>query len=328
MARIGMNPARKGKISFQPQEVSVGMLTYIPGFEGYFQHRLEVLKVSINSLLVNTEIPFDFFILDNGSCSQVVSYLLELNEAEKVDVLLLSTRNLGVEGGMRILSSVVPGRYFAFSNDDVYYYPGWLQKHLEILRNFPDVGMVSGTPVGYSSEDANKSVQDFISRKPEGLKVSQRERIRTWEKDWAESTGRDVEIHLRSISKSPQTILEFSGTKAIESATHFQFVSPSDVIPQAFSPVWEENLMDGMIEMDQRVDSMGYLRLSTPERVTRHIGNSITGEFITFAEKLNQEIEVIDKRKRKRNWILKIPGTGRILRGIYNWLFEVLHPAE
>ncbi|MFO8036875.1 MAG: glycosyltransferase family A protein [Anaerolineales bacterium] len=328
MTRIGMNPARKVKSSYQPQEVTVGMLTYIPSLEGYFQDRMNVLKLSVSSLVAHTEIPFDFFVFDNGSCPEVIQYLRDLNEKGIIDYLLLSSQNIGVEGGVRILSQATIGKYFAYSNDDVYYYPGWLKAHLRILETYPKVGMVSGTPVGFASEHGNQSTTDFINSDVPGLEVTQRDRVQAWEIDWAKSTGRDVDEHLKTVQHMPHIMLNYRGVEAISSATHFQFVSPQEVIPAAFSDPWHENLMGGVVEMDQRVDEMGLLRLSTPGRVTRHIGNAISPELRKEVEMLGLELDAPIHRATKKHWLLTIPGSGRLLRSLYDWLFKVLHHLE
>lgn len=325
MARLGINPARKANSSYQPAEVTVGMLTYIPSLEGYFRNRLEVLKLSISSLLSNTNTEFDFFVLDNGSCPDVTEYLRDLNSKGLIDYLLLSSQNLGVEGGVRVLAKSVLGRYFAFSNDDVFYYPGWLEEHLKIIKTFPNVGMVSGTPVGYSSEGADQSLQEFIRKDVPGLEVTTRERVKSWEIDWAKSTGRDIEQHLQKVKDTPHTMVQYRGVRAISSATHFQFVSPKEVIPQAIPYFWRKNLMDGMIEMDHEVDSMGFLRLSTVDRVTRHIGNTIDESLNEEMEKLGVDLDLSGTKARSKHWLLKIPGSGRVLRPLYNWLFKILH---
>ncbi len=156
MARLGINPARKKQSLYKPHEVTVAMLVYIPSLEGYFQQRLEILKVSIQSLLSNTKTAFDFLVFDNGSSENVRSYLKELNDQGRINYLILSSRNLGVEGGLKILTNSALGKYIAYTNDDVFYYPGWLQEHLKIMNTFPDVGMVSGAPVGIQSTLANQ----------------------------------------------------------------------------------------------------------------------------------------------------------------------------
>ena len=329
MARLGMNPARKKQSLYKPSEVTVAMVVYIPSLEGYFQQRLEILKISIQSLLSNTKTTFDFLVLDNGSTENVKTYLKELNEQGSIDYLVSSSRNLGVEGGLKILANTVLGKYIAYTNDDVFYYPGWLQEHLKIMNTFPDVGMVSGAPVGIQTTLADLSLQHLIDQNLSELTVSRTARNSQWEEDWAESTGRNLDEHQKFIKETPQTLLDYKGVKAVGSANHYQFVAPVSVIKKALPEKWKGNLMGGVVELDRAVDGMGYLRLSTPDRYTRHIGNVLSQEINDEAEKMHYSVvgEVQDIQENV-HWILRIPGSGRILWPLYRWLFKILHKVR
>ena len=76
--RIGRNPFKgAGGVNkaYVPKRITVAVLTYIPNFEGYYQMRFETLKISIASLIKNTEGEFDLLIFDNGSCPEVIEYI-------------------------------------------------------------------------------------------------------------------------------------------------------------------------------------------------------------------------------------------------------------
>lgn len=326
MTRYGMNPARKENINYTPSKVTAAMVTYIPSLEGYFAHRLDVLKLSLESLIHSLDQQCDIMILNNGSCDQVSDYLESQLTAGRIDYVIHSQRNLGVIGGFKVLFNAIPGDIVAYSDDDVLYYPGWLDAHLKILNLFPRVGMVSGAPVGYSSEHALSSVSKFIANSPSMLEVTEKPRIKEWEEQWAESTGRSVNEHLEAIKKTPNVHLTFQGVEAVQSAKHFQFVTPQEVICQAFSPEWSGSLMDGLVSLDESVDNLGYMRLSTPDRYTRHIGNTLSREIINEAEKLHYSVVGnVQDMQEKRHWLLRIPGSGRILWPLYRWLFKILH---
>ena len=160
MTRFGMNPARNKNISYTPSRVSAAMMTYIPNLEGYFTHRLAVLKLSLNSLIQSVGEKTDIAVFNNDSCIQVREYLDHQLKVGRIDYLFHSRKNLGVIGGFKVLFNALPGDVIAYCDDDVLYYPGWLDAHLEILDTFPRVGMVSGAPVGYSSDHAVKAVED------------------------------------------------------------------------------------------------------------------------------------------------------------------------
>ncbi len=326
MTRMGMNPARGKGISYHPANITVATVTYIPSLDGYFKHRLEILKLSLASIKAHTEQPFNLMVFSNGCCDEVVEYLNNQLKIGAIDYLILSQRNIGIIGAFKILFEAVPGDIIAYADDDVLYYQGWLAPHLEILNTYPNVGMVSGAPVGYSSEKSSSSLERFLSDKPDDLAVTYSPRELAWEKDWAISTGRDVDQHLASVQNKPNTLLDYQGVKAVGSAKHFQFVTTKRVMAEALPQKWTSKLMDGLVELDKSVDQLNYLRLSTPKRYTRHLGNIISPEIAQEAQKLGLRVEKAESQsKPHRHWLLRIPGSGRILRPLYNYLFRVLH---
>jgi hypothetical protein len=351
MSRIGINPAR-GKISsHRPAPVTVAVLTYLPYLSGYFEHRLEVLKLVFTSLFANTTPPYDLLVFDNGSCSTVVDFLLEMSQSEKsggaktIDYLLLSSKNIGKIDALKIMFSAAPGDIIAYNDDDILFYPGWLEAHQEILECFPKVGMVSGLAVRVAAEHARKSLDKLANEGAPGLIILRERRIRDdWEADWAISTGRDPQAHLQSTRENMDLVLrqEKPGkqgvVEAIGSANHFQFVSPKQVILQALPSDWSGKLMGSMIELDEALDNLGYLRLSTASRFTRHLGNTLSEAVIEEALALGLlEKGNVDKRKmrlkpeagrikaRKRHWTLWLPGGRRILTRVYNRIFDILY---
>ena len=108
MTRYGMNPARRKKTAYQPSRVTAALMSYIPNLEGYFSHRLDVLKLSLESLRSSLEGNADLMVLDNGSCREVREYLAGQLAAGRIDYLIHSRRNLGVIGGFKILFNAVP----------------------------------------------------------------------------------------------------------------------------------------------------------------------------------------------------------------------------
>ena len=324
-----MNPARNKNISYKPSRVTAAIMTYIPNLEGYFTHRLDVLKLSLESLIHTVSDQVDIVILNNGGCKEVRDYLDLQLEAGKIDYVIHSRQNLGVIGGFKILFNAAPGKVIAYCDDDVLYYPGWLKAHLDILDSYPDVGMVSGAPVGYSSEHALSAVEKFIGRNTPDLSLVEKPRVDEWEESWAISTGRSVAVHLAVIQNTPNIHITYNGVESVQSAKHFQFVTPKEVINKAFSPDWSGSLMDGLVALDESVDRMGYLRLCTPNRYSRHLGNTISEEVKSEAVHMGLTISGdVPQFEEHKHWLLKIPGSGRILWPLYRWLFKVLHKVR
>lgn len=328
MARLGINPAR-GKFSeYRPVRVTVAMLTYIPHLEGYFRDRLEVLKLALGSLRRNTTLPYDLFVFDNGSCAPVVDYLRQLRDNDEIQYLLLSAKNIGKIGALKVMFNAIPGELVAYSDDDILFYPGWLEAHLEVLEKFPHAGMVSGTPVRNASKHAMQTLDRFKREASHDFTVVHERRIPDdWERDWAVSTGRDPVQHLKATKDEMDTIVKIDNLEAITGANHFQFVAPKEVIIRALPNDWSGKLMGHMVELDEAVDNLGFLRLSTTQRYTRHIGNAISEELANELKTLGitTTSSFQGQTRKQRHWLLAIPGMRRILKAIYDRLFDILH---
>jgi glycosyltransferase involved in cell wall biosynthesis len=351
MARIGINPARGKVTDHRPAPVTVTMLTYIPYLSGYFEHRLEVLKLVFASLFAHTTSPYDLLVFDNGSCSIVIDYLRKLQHAEQsgylkaIDYLILSPKNIGKIDALKIMFNAAPGEIIAYNDDDILFYPGWLEAHLEIFKYFPKAGMVSGIAVRNAAEHARKSLDKLAAEGAAGLTSFRERRIRDdWEADWALSTGRDPQVHMQATHGHMDLVLrqEKPGNQGvietIGSANHFQFVSPRQVILQALPAERSGKLMGSMIELDEAIDNLGYLRLSTVDRFTRHLGNTLSDAVVSEAKALGlpakgntEEIKAPLKQEtrriiaRKRHWFLRMPGGRRILTRVYDRIFDILY---
>ncbi len=84
----------------------------------------------------------------------------------------------------------------------------------------------------------------------------------------------DLVFRLGTCARWPQ-LKTGAFVEAIGAANHFQFVTPKKIILQALPSEWTGKLMGSMIELDQAIDDLGYLRLSTVQRYTRHLGNTL-----------------------------------------------------
>lgn len=327
MARVGINPARSKLSTYRPAQVTVAVLTHIPELEGYYRHRLDVLKLCLNSILAHTEKPYDLMVFDNGSCAPVVDYLRQMRDAGAIDYMLFSTRNLGKIGALQVMFNAAPGEWIAYCDDDILFYPGWLPAHMQIIETYPNVGMVSGLPVRNLSERSSTSLHTWVASQPDHLDVNHTRHIPDeWEMDWALSTGRDAQEHLKATLQNQDMVLRYHTVGAFGSANHFQFLSPRLALLNAMPDQWTGKLMGHMTELDDAIDQQGLLRLSTLERYTRHIGNVILHELAQEASSLGLDASrATFTIAEKKHWLLRIPGMGRFFRKLYGWLFDVLH---
>jgi hypothetical protein len=329
VTRIGMNPARNRVSSYKPERVTVAILVYIPHLEGYFQHRLDVVKLSLASLLRNTSQSFDLLVFDNGSCREVCDYLEALRQTGSIRFLLSSTENIGKLGALRLIAGAAPGELVAYADDDTFFDPGWLGRHLEVYDHFPRVGMVSGSPEKTLFDHGISSTLDWAENTP-GAKITHGSRIpEQWEREWAVALGKDVRTFLERARTLEDIQVELSGLSAYATACHNQFLAPKSVLTEALGGKWSGRLMGGMNEFDQAIDSGGYLRLTTVERTTRLIGNVITDTMAELAASQGVQVRgVWRKEQASRHGLLqslvRVRLVRQVLQGLYNQLFWIL----
>jgi hypothetical protein len=230
------------------------------------------------------------------------------------------------------------------------FYPGWLEAQLAVLEGFPGAGMVSGAPVRNASGHARRSLEALAAAPPPEISVAHERRIPDeWEADWAAGTGRDPQAHLQATAGALDLVFRYSGggaaLEAIAGANHFQFVARKANLLAALPNAWSGKLMGSMIELDEAMDALGGLRLSTVQRVTRHLGNVLSAQVVEDALRLGLPVGqagqagqaglagqaelsgrgIARRSQRRRPLLLRLPGARRLLTVVYNAIFRLLY---
>jgi glycosyltransferase involved in cell wall biosynthesis len=273
--RYGQNPAKFILQVAHPQLVTVFVVTYIPFLEGYYAHSLDVLKVCLASILAHTNGAYDLVVFDNASCAEVVTYLCELKTAGRIQYLILSDKNVGKVGAWNVVFGAGLGEYIVYADSDVYFYPGWLEKHLEVFKAFPEAGTVSGI--------ARRGRREFYHHTLEllgSLPNTQVEEGQFIPRDW-------MFEHLRSLGKEEELDEELQqhdyrvtrdGISAYASADHFQFMIKADTIRRYIPFPYDRPMGDSVHNLDKAINSSDMVRLAVAERVVRHLGNALDEE--------------------------------------------------
>lgn len=305
------------------------MLTYLPHQLGYFNNKFPVIRLALESMIQHTGPDDDILVLDNGSCPELRNYLNKLLSDGAINFLVLTDRNIGKIAALHMMAGMAPGDYLAYSDDDILFYPGWLQAQLAILDGMPKAGMVSGVPVRNAATYGISAFDVLAEGASPAVRVQRGRFIPDeWETDWCISTGRDPQEHLEMQSDHEDLLLEANGVRALAGANHFQFVARKTDLLRALPEDRSGQLMGKMIDMDERFDHQGLLRLSTTRRYTRHIGNALTDRLLD--EIAAQNLIPLGgssarSTRAKKHWILRIKGAGRILRWLYDRLFNIIN---
>lgn len=293
---------------FQPARTTGVMLTYNPKGGGYFEDRPAVTKLSIASLIAHTSGEYDFMVFDNGSSPEMVEYLVDLKQRGVIQYLILSERNIGYGAALNVAFRTAPGEVIAFTNDDIFFYPGWLNKHLEILDTFPDVGMVSGQLVeGDFLHDAVVQVAEKHKFSIENFDIP-----RKWTEHWCEGLGLDVDVYLSrpEVQSLKNYKVELNGVQAFAGATGYAFMFTKKFLNEMPRFSEDGKIGGGDTNWHRAANKIGRLRLTTCELTTDHIGNEIDEYWVKEAARFNIDTEfsgnqVFTKKRQTGNWLVR-----------------------
>ena len=331
MPRIGINPSRGQKLDFTPARTTVAVLVYAPHQAGYFQNRLDVTRMTIESILANTREPFDLLVFDNGSCPEMVDYLKSLEADGKIDYLILSKRNVGKLNALKIIFNSAPGEIVAYTDDDVFHLPGWLDAHLKIIDTFPNVGAVTGFYIRQRVAMSSDSTLAFVNQP--GIQTERGLLMpRKWEEEYLVNSGRDWERYEKEVAGIEDIIVTYQGLQAWVSAHHFQMVCPKAVIQEVLDEMlpegWSGDVMGRMVEMDDRMDARGYLRFCTREQTVRLMGNAISEEVADLARESGLDVGAAEPAKKTgglMSRLVKVKWIRFIFQGMVNRLYRWLN---
>ena len=326
MPRIGINPNRGQLTDYQPSRITLAMLTYLPNQAGYFAERLAVTRLSLESLIAHTPQPADLLVFDNGSCPELVSYLCQLRDKGLINYLILSSSNIGKISALQVIFRAAPGEIVAYSDDDVFFLPGWLDAHLKIMDTYPRVGLVTGFYIRSHLRYATQTIEAFT--KQAGVQVTRGLLIpREMEQHYIDNMGRNWETYRQEVNCLEDIQLTYKGLSTLASAGHHQFVTNRALMLDIL-PAWDRNLMGKMIELENAVDQLGYLRLSTISPVTRLLGNVISPENAVEAQRLGLLVQagtVTIPRSGLISRIVHLPLIKRLTLGLYNRLHILIN---
>jgi len=270
--RRGQNPAKFVADVARPARVTVAVLTYAPFLGGFFAEALEVMRACLESLWRTTPEPYELLVFDNGSCREVVEYLVAQRSAGRIHYLFLSQRNLGKGGAWNVIFPAAPGEIIAYTDCDALFFDGWLQASLEILETYPNVGMVTARPFRTPMEFLSSTLA-WAERTPE-VRVEQGNFI-PWEvfREFDLSLGQDEAAVRARYESTGDVRLTYRGVVSHAGASHYQFVARKAVL-QTFAPFVMDRPMGQVRQLDQRMDEAGYLRLMTPRPHLMNMSNS------------------------------------------------------
>jgi hypothetical protein len=316
--RSGQNPAKFIERVGRPERVTVVVVTYIPFLAGYFTEALDVLKLCLGSLRATTPEPYDLFVFDNASAPEVVAHLVQQQASGEIDYLFLSEKNLGKGGAWDIAFPAAPGEIVAYADGDVYFRPGWLAEALAILEAYPRAGMVSSRPLRTKPELMGATMRWADGDREVEV---QRGSFIPWEvfREHDVALGQEEEDVRRRYQETEDIRLRYRGVEAFVGAVHWQFVARKEALRTAL-PLSLDRPMGQVRELDERLDSAGFLRLMTTEPLVRHMGNSVPAELRAGTERPRPRSA--GRRRLFLDWPPVRRGLLALHHQIFRWYFR------
>jgi len=108
--------------------VSIILISWVRGKE-----RLELLKKTIDSIVLNTKVPYELILVDNGNEAQE-AYLQELWEKGIIHKWIRNRENMGIGRARNQGVASAKGKYVCFIDNDIEVSEGWLGKCKDMVN--------------------------------------------------------------------------------------------------------------------------------------------------------------------------------------------------
>lgn len=286
--RVGQNPAKNIKTVIKPSRITVAVLNYIPNQQGYFAQSFAVLQRCLESILENTQRPYDLMLFDNGSCQEVKQYLLDLQASGRIQYLIFSEKNVGKGGGWDFIFNSAPGDIIAYSDNDAFFYADWLKESVKILETFPEVGMVTARPLRTIPELSTNTIR-WAKETPE-VKIEEGDFISYADYyEFSSTLGYSDEKLEKEYKNKKDIRLTYQGVQAFVGANHFQFVGWKKTL-QSITPFDMQKPLGQVKQLDDRLNAAGYLRLMTTKSLIQNMSNQIPENSRKAKDSSSQEV--------------------------------------
>lgn len=103
------------------------------------EERSDIMNASLLSLIETTKhLPVEIIVVDNGESLPDSTFLLDLVQKKLIQYYVRNSENLYFGYARNQGYNLACGDYLVFSDNDIRYDPGWLDKAIKMLELYPD----------------------------------------------------------------------------------------------------------------------------------------------------------------------------------------------
>lgn len=324
--RIGSNPQKKNYKIDMLSNHRIVMVVFIPELTGYYVSMLEVLKISLKSIIMTIPSTSKITIVDNGSCKEVQDYLIGLLKTKEIDCLQLLSENIGKIDALIGAARASREPIITLTDCDILFKPHWVTKTIEIFNAFDNVGSVSPIPSRSFNYYTFSTKESILKKK---IKL-------IFEPIVENNEG--VKLFFKSINwKSTESVMRpwpiviRNNVKAIVGSEHQVLTLRRDIL---FNNTYKEpsfiKVGNGSEEryVDYAIDESSGLRLATYNFYAFHMGNALDEwmkETVNGYEKDNNKVPVL-KIKPSLNYVSKNKKIYKVKKHIIKRFFNIKQP--
>ncbi len=266
--RRGLALAHRRPIPVPPiPEVSLGVVTHLSD-DAYDKNRLDVIRMCLDTMLAGIgDHTAELMIWDNGSPLNFRNWLRAYYRPH----VLIESFNVGPHNALRNLCQLARAPIWCFSEDDILFSCDWLDRQLEILTTYPNVGIVSGSPQRRMFS-ARGGIDNTVAWAEKNATVTRGKLLpKQWEDDFAVSLGCDP-LAMERENTWDDILVEYKGVKAWAHGHHMEMLCYTDRI---YPHLFKTETIFNFTKFNIRVGEAGLMQLTTFDRTAIHIGNII-----------------------------------------------------
>jgi len=340
-----MNPVRNRYPTYSPKRIGVASITFAPVLEGFFREAKDVIEVHLQSIRQTIGDDADVLVFDNCSCLEVTDFLKAQHGAGIIDWLILSRHNLGKTGTLNWIFSSMPNEYIVSTDSDVLFRTGWAERSLEVFDTFEKTGIVSAQPGFFNETVRMRQIAEKMSGVLTDVDIDEVNPFPDAFEEYCDGVNASEDIRAQMAQNRLLVLTPPDGeTRAVLGSTSMQFMIRRDAARQLVPlPATHTLDSDDHMQINRKMEDLGYLQLSLLDPLVYHMGNTLQGRHMAEVDEVRRKASISIKsaehpvaRRQRRSFLKRMLARSatrntvfnQLIRRVYSFLFDLLYSDQ